>query len=325
MNGFMKKWLGLTALALAAQLAVQAQAADYPTRPVKLISPYAPGGSVEVFGRQVALRLAQRLGQPVIVETKPGAGGALGTEFVMRSAPDGYTILFHSGAIVTDAVLKKSTRYDVRTDLEPVIMAGNTALAIVVPNSLPVTTLAGFIDYAKKNPGKVNYGTPGIGSSVHLSTEMFKNMAGVDLMHVPYKGGGPAATAVMAGEVQVLFSTVVTAKPQVKGGRIKVLAVTTRERTASWPEVPTVAESGVPGYDYGAWYGMFVPAKTPKDVIARLNKEIHAVLQEPGMRSWMFDNGMDPVGNTPEEFRAIINNEVDRWAELQKSVQIKVE
>jgi len=321
MVGNMKKWLGLTALALA----MQVQAQGFPSKAVRLISPYAPGGSVEVFARQIATRLAPRLGQPVIVETKPGAGGSIGTEFVIRSEADGHTLLFHSGAIVTDAVLKKSTKYDVRTDLEPVIMTANSALAIVVPPNSPVTTLPAFIDYAKKNPGKLNYASPGPGSSVHLSTELFKAMAGVDLTHVPYKGGSPAITAVMAGEVEVLFSPIVTAKPLAVGGRVKALAVTTRKRSASWPELSTVTEAGVPDYDFGAWYGIFAPPKTPAAVVARLNKEVLAVLQEPSMKVWLQENGMDLVGNTPEEFKATIAAEVERWNNLTKRVQIKVE
>lgn len=305
--------------------ALPAQAADYPTKPIRLIVPFASGGSVEAFARQISVKLSLRLGQPIIIEPKPGAGGAIGTEFVMRAEPDGYTFLLHSGSIITDPLMRKKPTYDVRKDLTPVIMAATAGLAVASSNAMPFTSMAGLIDYARQNPGKLNYGTPGIGSSVHLLTEMFNSLAGVKIVHVPYKGGGPAMTALMANEVQVLFTPLVTAKPQALTGRIRPLAVTTGKRSNAWPELPTINEARVIDYDFGVWYAFFAPPKTPPALLNQMNREIAAVLQDPEVSAWLTQNGLDPVPNSSEEFRVMLNREVDRWASMLKTTAISVD
>lgn len=313
-----------TISAALATLAVAgfAHAVEYPNKPIRFISPYAPGGSVEAVARQVTTRVGKSLGQSIIIEARPGAGGAIGTEAVVRADPDGYTFLFHSGAIVTDALIKKNPTYDVRRDLLPVTMVATSGLPITINAKQPFNTLAEMVDYARKNPGKLNYGSPGIGSSVHLTTEMFNSIAGIKVQHVPYKGGGPAMTALIGGEVQILFSTVVTAKPQAAAGRIKALAITTATRASGWPELPPVKDAGVPGVDIGVWYAVFAPQKTPPVIVDRMNREIVAALRDPEFQKWLASNGLDPIGDTPDQFRAKLNDDFDRWGKLLKNISL---
>jgi len=242
----------------------------------------------------------------------------------MRAPPDGLTLLLHGGGIVTDTLLKKSS-FDPRRDLEPVIMVATTGLAITVSPQSGITSLPALLDYAKKNPGKLNYSTPGLGSSIHLLTESFNARAGISMTHVPYRGGVPAAMAVMTNEVQVAFSTSVSARPQVAAGKIKALAITTAKRSSVWPDLPSVSEFGVTDYDGGIWFAIFAPPRTPPALTARLNQEIQALLGEPGMKTFLADNGMDTSPNTPEQFRALLASDVERWESLLKKVQIKIE
>jgi len=319
-----KTLLGMAALALTGGTAqVRAQPIEG-GKPIRIVSPYAPGGGTEALARQLATRLQPRLGQPLFVESKAGGNGAIGTDFVMRSAPDGLTLLLHGGGIVTDTLMRKST-FDPRRDVEPVIMLASGGLAIIASPQSGFETLPAMLDYARKNPGKLNYSSSGLGSSTHLIAEAFKVKAGIDITHVPYKGGGPSALAVITNEVQLTFLTTITARPHVAAGKMKALAITSARRSAIWPELPSVSEFGVTDYDGGIWFAIFAPPRTPPALVARLNREIQAVLVEPGMKAFLADNGMDSSPNTPEQFRAMVASDVERWENLLKKVHIKIE
>jgi tripartite-type tricarboxylate transporter receptor subunit TctC len=328
----MRRWLGTFAWSALATIAlfawvptVRAQSGSYPNRPVKLVIPYAPGGTSDIIGRRIGQRLGERMGQPVVIDNRAGAGGSIGTEAVARAEPDGYTVLFHSGAVAVDPVSGKKLSYDVQRDLEPITMAVVGPFALLVNAALPVNSVAELIAYAKSNPGKLNFGTPGVGSSVHLTTELFKAAAAIDVQHVPYKGAAPALTALAGNEVQFVFDPMATAKPLVASGRMRALAVSTAQRSGFWPELPTITESGLPGFDLGVWYGVFVPAKTPKPIIDQLNRDFVAALQAPEMREWMRAQGVDVVASSSEGFRERFAAEIARWGELMRKASIKLD
>jgi tripartite-type tricarboxylate transporter receptor subunit TctC len=310
---------------LVISIAAGTSAADFPAKPIRMVVPYAPGGTSDILGRGLAARLSERLGTAVIVENKGGAGGSIGIETVVRSPADGYTLLLHSGAVAMEPVVKKSASYDVRKDLAPITTVVVGPFAVLVNPSVPAKSVAELIAYAKANPGKLNFGTPGPGTSVHLATELFKAMAGIDIVHVPYKGAAPALTAITSGEIQIVIDPLATAKTFAASGRVRALAVTTRERTDLWPELPTAAESGLRGYDTSVWYGMFAPAATPNEIVAKLNAEVRAVLGMPEMRDWLRKQGLVPIGDSPEEFRKKMAAEIDRWTRLVSDAGIKLQ
>ncbi len=300
-------------------------AADFPTKTLRIVVPYAAGGTSDIVARRIGQRLSERVGQPVIIDNRGGAGGSIGTEAVVRSDPDGHTILFHSGAVAVDPVSGKKLNYDVQKDLEPITMAVVGPFALLVNNDLPVKSVADLVAYAKANPGKLNFGTPGVGTSIHLTTELFKAMAGIDIVHVPYKGASLALTALAGNEVQFLFDPLTTAKNLAQAGRVRALAVSTGARSGFWPELPTVADGGVKGFDLGVWYGIFVPKATPAAVADQLNREFVALLQEPAMREWLKANGLDVVANSRDEFRVRFAGEIERWGKLIREAGVKLQ
>lgn len=311
---------------VAALWTLGASAADFPSKPVRIVVPYAPGGTSDIVARVIASKLAERLQKPVVVENRGGGGGSIGTEAVVRSEADGHTLLFHSGAIAIDPSSSKKLSYDVQRDLTPVMLAVVGPFAILVHPSVPAKSVAELIAYAKANPGRLNFGTPGNGTSIHLATELFKTMAGIDVVHVPYKGAGPALAAITANEIQFVIDPLVTAKQYAASGKVRALAVTTRGRWAPWPELPTAAESGLPGYDTSVWYAFFAPAGVPAAIVSRLNAELRSVLTTPEMREWLrTTGGLDVVASSPDELKTSFAAEIERWASIIRTSRIKLD
>jgi tripartite-type tricarboxylate transporter receptor subunit TctC len=308
-------------------LAAATAGAQYPTKPIVIISPFAPGGTSDFVGRVVAQKVMENNpGWKMVIETKPGADGQIGTDFVAKSAPDGYTLVLgpSSTHAIQPSVFKKLL-YDVLRDFTGITMLGATANIIAVNPSLPVHNVKELIAYAKANPGKLNFSSPGTGTSVHISGEMFKDAAGIDMLHVPFKGSGPSMTAVLGGEVQVLFENISAAVPNVKAGRLRPIAVTSMTRSSPLPDVPTLNESGLPGFEVLAWFSMFAPAATPKDIIAKLNAEFVKALRDPAVQAQMLSRGLEPRPMTPDEFNAIWRKDVEKYAAIVKKAKITVD
>jgi tripartite-type tricarboxylate transporter receptor subunit TctC len=315
----------LLALALLCVAATApARAADYPTRPVKWIVPYPPAGTTDVLARIIAQWLTEKLGQPFVIENKPGAGNNLGTEAVVKAAPDGYTMLLVNPANGINATLYKELSFNVIRDIAPVAGIVRTPNVMEVTPSFPAKTVAEFIAYCKANPGKINMASSGSGTSVHLSGELFKSMTGCQMLHVPYKGAGPALTDLMGGQVDVIFDNLPSSIGHIKGGKIRALAVTSAERDPSLPDVPTVAET-VPGYEATAWFGIGMPKGTPKDVIEKVNAEVNRALADPKMRARLAELGGKPIAGTPEDFGKVIAAETAKWEKVVISSGAKVE
>ena len=298
---------------------------NYPNRTIRMIVPFPAGGVADVLGRMTAQKLSAQYGQQMVVENRGGSGGHLGAEVAARATPDGYTIMF--GTIGIHAAYGIYTRlsYDPSRDLQPVILLADLPNILVVHPSVPVKTTKEFIALAKAKPGQINYASSGIGSPGHLAAVLFESMAKIQITHIPYKGGGPAMIDLVGGQVQLVFATAASAIPQIKSGRIKGIAVTTLKRSALMLELPTIAESGLAGYDANNWYGVMVPAKTPRAIVMRLNKEIIKVLAMPDVKSILFSQGLDPAPTTPEAFGTYIKIERTKWAKVIKTAGIKAE
>jgi tripartite-type tricarboxylate transporter receptor subunit TctC len=306
--------------------ATHAFAQAYPAKPVKMIIPYPPGGGNDTLGRLFAAKLSDRLGQPVVVENRPGAGTLIGTDAAAKSAPDGYTILLSS--IATHALspnLYSKVPYDPIKDFAPVTLLGIAPTVLVVRNDLPAKDLAELVAAAKAKPGGFTYASGGNGTPPHINGEVFKAVAGVDLLHVPFKGGGPALVDLMAGRVDVMLDTAASAMPHVRSGKLRALAITGAKRSAEYPDLPTFAEAGLSGYDTNAWYSVHAPAGTPPEVVRRLNAELVASLKEPDVQARFKQLTTEPVGNTPDEFAAFVRAELDKYARVIKSAGIRLD
>jgi tripartite-type tricarboxylate transporter receptor subunit TctC len=312
--------------AAAAAVATGAAAQTYPAKPVTLVNAFPPGGPTDIVARQIAAKLSQRFGQQVIVDNRAGAAGTIGAASVARAEPDGYTLLFGVAAnlAVAPAVLK-SVPYDPVKSFAPVIEVARGPYVLMVNPSVPAKDVAEFVAYAKRNPGKLNYGSPGQGSVHHLATEMLKQATGIDIVHVPYKGSAPAYTAVMAGEIQVLLDGMPAPLPHLRAGKMRPLGVTGDKRLGALPEVRSFAEQGVQGVDAQFWWGILVPAGTPQPVIARLNAEIAHALNDPEIRATFDKQNIEPSPGTAEAFGAWIAAERGRWAQVVAKAGIKVE
>jgi len=298
---------------------------DYPSRPVKVIVPSPPGGGTDILARVLAQHLSKALGQPFFVENKAGAGNMIGIEFVAHAAADGYTVLLVPSTLVLNSVLYKKVPYDPVRDFAPVTLAATAPNVLVVNPALPAKSLAEFIALAKAKPGALSYGTPGIGTSPHLSMELLKSMAGIDLQHVPYRGTAAAVTDVIGGQIAATFANAFTAKPQVDSGRVRALAVSGPNRLNAFPGVPPVAEAGVPGYEAMQWYGLAVPAGTPAPIIARLHAEAAKALQSDEMKEKLALDGAQPVGSSPAEFAALIRRELEKWTRVVRAAGIELQ
>jgi tripartite-type tricarboxylate transporter receptor subunit TctC len=307
-----------------AMCAAAASAQNYPAKAVKLVVPFAPGGGVDLIGRLVGEAVSQGLGQPVVVENRPGAGAAIGAEIVARSAPDGYTLLIGTSSThgVNSAVNPKLP-YDAVKDFSPVILLATTPWMVVVTPSLPVRSPAELIAYAKAHPGKLNFASYGRGSSNHLATELLKAMAGIDVVHVPYKGSAPALLDVIAGQVHFMLDTYSTSAPHVQAGKIRLIGVTSAQPVSFAPGAPTVSASGLPGYTTGAFFAIFAPAKTPKPVVERLNREFNAALRQTAVKDRLTKLAFEPAGGPPEILGKKVVDEVRTWVELVKQQNLK--
>jgi len=307
-------------------LSTSAFAQTWPAKPIKWIVPFAPGGTTDILARTIGEKLTVALGQPVIIENKPGAGGGVGAEFTAKAPPDGYTIM--GGTISTHAInasLYKSLPYDPVKDFVPITLIARVPNMLVVNPDIPAKNVTELITLLKANPGKYSFASSGNGTSQHLSGELFKSMAGVDMQHIPYKGSPPALQDVVGGQVAMTFDNITTAWPLAKGGKLRALAVTTAKRSAVAPEVPTLSESGLAGYEVGSWQGVFAPASTPPAIVKRLNVEIVKIINMPDVKEKLIGLGAEPVGNTSEEFGALVKTEVVKWAEVVKKSGAKVD
>ena len=299
--------------ALAALAAWPAQAQQYPVKPVRIIVAFTAGGTTDIMARTLAQRLSERFKQPFVIENKPGAGGNLGTEVVARSAPDGYTLIVNSvGPMAVNPTLYKNLSYNPLTDLVPVAQISDVPNVLVVPASLKVAGMDAFLAYAKARAGELNYGSTGIGTSSHLSSFMLASRAGFSATHIPYKGA-EVLKDLLTGRLQFMFATIPSVIAHIKSGTLVAIAVTSAKRSRSMPEVPTVAESGFPGFEAGSWFGIFAPRGTPVEVIAVLNKATNEIIAEKAIETRMVEEGADPVGGTPEKFGAFVRSEYEKW------------
>jgi len=321
----MKAW---QAAALAAWMAVApgAWGQSWPAKPIKLVAPSTPGDAPDVIARMVAEKLSTALGQQVVVENRPGAGGVVGSDAVAKAAPDGYTLIMgNAGSHGINAAVYTKLPYDIQRDFAPVSQVAVAPNVMVINPGVPATSVAEFIAYAKAQPGKLSYASGGNGSSAHMSMELFKSMAGIDLTHIPYKGSSPALTDVVGGQVVAFIGNMPPTVPLVKGGKLRALAVTTKTRSPLMPELPTIAESGLPGYETVAWFGVLAPAGTPPEIVNRLSQEIAKIAKSPEMREKLLAMGAEPVGSTPEEFKGVIDRDIAKWKPLAQKVGIKVD
>ena len=317
-----RTFLQFAAGAAALPAGARAAAADYPTRPVHIVVGFPPGLATDIASRLIAQALSERMGRQFVVDNRPGAGGNIAAETVVRASPDGYTLLGASVANTVNATLYRNLSFNFSRDFVPVGLIDRVPNVVVVNPSLPAATLAEFIAYAKANPGKINMASPGVGTSPHMAGELFKYMAGIDMVHVPYRASPPAITDLMGGQVQVYFSPIAAAIEYVRAGRLRALAITSVKRTDALPEVPSIAEF-VPGYDAGAFYGIGAPAKTPTAIVEKLNREIQAGLADPTLKKRFADLGSVPFLGSPADFGNLIAAETEKWTKVVKFAGIK--
>jgi tripartite-type tricarboxylate transporter receptor subunit TctC len=319
----------LAAPALAqAQAPTSAQdrlAQGWPTRPVRFVIPYPPGGPTDILGRVVAQRLAQDLGQPMVVENRAGASGVIGSEVIARAAPDGQSFLMNASIHVIIPHLNRSMPFDAVADFTPVTNMAMVPLVAVVNPALPVRSIAELVAYLKANPGRVSYASSGNASALHLAGEMFKLMTGTDMVHVPYRGAGPAVQDLIAGNIQLMFDSIPSSAAAVRAGLLRPLAVTTAKRVGAYPDLPTVAEAGVPGFDIATWYAIWAPPRTPAPIVARLQQAVAAAVAVPEVRERLAVLGADPVADTPDAFAAFCRSEYDRWGRLVREARVSLD
>lgn len=304
-------------------IATTSMAQTYPSKPIRLVLPYAPGGVVDFIGRTLGQRLSEQLGQQAVADNRPGAGGIIGVEAVAKSAPDGYTIVLMDPAIVINPSLQQKVPYDVIRDLQTVSVVGSSPLVLAINPSLPVKDVAQLVEYAKANPGKLNFASAGIGTTPHMAGELLKLRVNADITHVPYKGSGPAMADLVSGRVQMLFGSITAALPFIRDGRVRGIATTGLRRSGALPELPTVIETGFPGFDVDLWLGVFAPSNLPAQVLSRLNTEIRIALEQPEVRSAFAKVGVEPRGTSSDEGAAFVRAEYDKWAKVVRDGRLK--
>jgi tripartite-type tricarboxylate transporter receptor subunit TctC len=317
-------WLFIGAW-IAAFAAMTAHAQSYPAKPIKIVVPYPPGGFNDTLGRTLAAKFSEAWGQPSFVENKPGGNTLIGSDFVAKAPADGYTLLVVAFPFAVTPSLIKQMPYDTLRDFAPVILAAQSPNLLVVNPQVPVKTVGELIALAKSQPGKLSYASTGNGSSNHISMELFKSMAGVDIVHIPYKGSAPAVTDLLGGQVAVMFDNVPNVLPQVKAGKLRALGTCGTRRTALAPDIPTVAESGVPGYEVMVWFGLVAPASTPREIVQKLNAEVVKILAMPDVRERFLAQGVEPVGGTPEQFAEHIRAQMSKWSKVVQDAGVKAE
>jgi tripartite-type tricarboxylate transporter receptor subunit TctC len=301
-------------------------AANYPNKPIRIVVPFPPGGATDILARAIGFELQKAWGQSVIIENKPGAGGNTGADLVAKSAPDGYTLVMATvGTHAINMSLYAKMPYDAVKDFEPVVLVAGVPNLLVVHPSVNAKSVRELTALAKAQPGKLNVASSGNGTSIHLAAELYKQMAGVDILHVPYKGSSPAVADLLGGQVQMMFDNMPVSLPHVKAGKLRALAVTSMTRSAALPDVPTMDEEGLKGFDATSWFGLLAPAGTPKDIVAKLNAAAVKALASPEMRERLAAQGADPVGNTPDQFAAFIKAEIDKWAKIVKASGARVD
>lgn len=323
-TGVRSAWLEVAAFAIAAGLSGFAGAQSYPGKPVRIIVPFAPGGGADISARAIAHKLSERLGQQFFVDNRPGAGGNVGTELAAKSPPDGYTLLLVSSSYGSNPSLYRLS-FDPVAGLEPITLVSQQPFIVVVHPSLPVRSVKELIALAKARPGELSFASSGAGGIQHLSLELFKSMAGVNILHVPYKGGATAHNDLMAGYVHMTFGTILSTLNMVRAGQLRPLAVTTTQRSSALPEVPTVSEAGVKGYAVSGWYAVLAPRKTPQDIIQLLHREIIALLQAPDVRERFAAEGSMVVASTPQQLTVHLQNEISKWQKVVKDANIRLE
>jgi tripartite-type tricarboxylate transporter receptor subunit TctC len=311
--------------ATAFAAAAFATQAAYPEKPITMIVPFPPGGPTDLVARVIGKTMSESMGQPIIIDNRGGANGNIGASMAAKAAPDGYTMIYNTSAVALSPSLYKNLAYDVTKDLSPVALAAVVPLALVVHPSVPANNVKEFIAYVKANPGKLSYGSAGAGNVTHLGAFQFLQANHLDAVHIPYKGSAPADMDLVGGQIQFMTDTVNSVAAFVKDKRMKMLAVTTPKRMSNFPEVPTLAESGMPGFDVGAWQGLMVPAGTPRPIIDRLNAELRKALANPEVRAKLAAQGAEPLGSTPEEYGAYIRKEIDRWGKVVQQSGVKAE
>jgi tripartite-type tricarboxylate transporter receptor subunit TctC len=298
---------------------------NYPQRPVRIVVPSSPGGGTDILARVLADHLARNLNGQFFVENRPGAGQSIGIEAVARSAPDGYTLLMAASTLALNPIMYKNIRYDPMADFAPITLAARLPNVLLVHPSLGVSSLPELIALAKQKPGELAYASAGLGTSPHMGVELLKHMAGIDLRHIPFRGTGPAVTETLSGRVPIVLASTLQARPLIEGGQLRPLAVTGSRRAEGLPNVPTMAEAGVPQYEALQWYGLLAPAGTPVDIVTRLHKEIAQALQLPDVKERLVTDGAEAVGSTPGEFAQFIKDEIDKWATVARAANIRPE
>ena len=314
------------ALMLAGIVPASSLAAErYPSRPIRLIVGQAPGGGLDIISRGLAQKLTESLGQSVVVDNRAGAAGTLGSALAAKAAPDGYTALIVSVTYSINPSLYKNLPFDPVRDFQPVSLFASTPFILLANPSLPVKNVKELIAYAKERPKQLNYGSGGVGNSGHLAAELFSSMAGVEFTHIPYKGTGLAMTDVLSGQIQLIFNSMIQGLPYAKSHKLAALAITTAQRSAVLPDLPTIAESGLPGYDFSSWYGLMVPAATARPIVGRLHAEVVRALGQPDFRQRLALDGSEPIGSTPEQFAAFLAAEMGKWEKVARSSGLRIE
>jgi len=318
----MRAAAGLLVAGLAAPL-WSAEAQDYPNRPIRLIVPQSAGGSTDLIARLLAQKMSDSLGQTVVVDNRPGAGSVNGTETAAKAAPDGYTLLTVAASFTITPALHQKLPFDSVRDFAPISQTATLPHILIVHPSVPVKSVKDLVALAKAKPGDLNVATSGIATSTHLAAELFMHLTGTKMVTVPYKGGSPSMTAMLAGQCQLNFAAMSTAIPHVRSGKVRAIAVSSGKRSVTAPEFPTIAEAGVPGYEHSSWVGLLAPAKTPRSIVARLSAEAIKAAEAPDTRPYLLKSGMEPVGSTPAEFAAVIKTEIAKWQKVVKAAGIK--
>lgn len=323
-GGLLRCWIALCVVAAIAGLPQPVRAQAFPTKPIRLVVPFQAGGGNDLLARIISQKFLEKWGQPVIVDNRPGAGGNVGADFVAKAAPDGHTILLATNTLTMNPYIFAKMPFDTRKDFAPIAMLATTPFYVVVNNNLPVKTIPQLIAYAKANPGKLSYATPGIGTPHHLGTELFKAMTGTYMVHIPYRGSVPALTDVIGGQVQVMWATVNVALPLVASGKVRGLALAESKRSVALKDVPVVAEA-VPGYEVSAWYAIFAPAATPPAIVQQLSAELQKIFQQGDVQERLVPLGYEIFTTSPEQLQAIVASDLDKWGKLVKTVGIRPE